>query len=141
MPPPITSRRDVSLAARIVRGTPLRYAVGSDVALGRPAYVRAGSGLARLDGRIAIIQDDALFVALLDPVSTEVSPVTLPAGEGGLLAGSGGSIGATGRHAMGSNRSMRSVNSTGSNCSRIWMIRPAMDRRACMTSASTIWVG
>jgi hypothetical protein len=72
------------LRATIVRRIPLRYAEGSDESLDRPAHVRAGSGLVRLGGRIAIIQDDALFVALLDPASGDIAHVTLPAGEGGL---------------------------------------------------------
>jgi len=79
----VTSRRDPSLQAVLCKGTPLRYSPGSDPSLDRPAHVRAGSGLVRLGERIAIIQDDALFIALLDPATGEVSPVTLPAGEGG----------------------------------------------------------
>ena len=80
----VTSHRDPSLRATLGKGTPLCYSSGSDPSQDRPAHVRAGSGLVRLGGRIAIIQDDALFIALLDPATGEVSPVTLPAGEGGL---------------------------------------------------------
>jgi hypothetical protein len=80
----VTSRRDPSLQATLSKGTPLCYSSGSDPSLDRPAHVRAGSGLVRLGGRIAIIQDDALFIALLNPGTGEVSPVALPPGEDGL---------------------------------------------------------
>ncbi|MBM4201492.1 MAG: hypothetical protein FJ189_09425, partial [Gammaproteobacteria bacterium] len=72
------------MKATVVRRTPLRYAEGSDASLDRPAHVRAGSGLVRFGGQIAIIQDDALFVGLLEPASGDIAHVTLPAGEGGL---------------------------------------------------------
>ncbi|HEX2203588.1 MAG TPA: hypothetical protein VHG91_09835 [Longimicrobium sp.] len=76
--------RDDRLEARVVRAVPLRYAAGADPATDRPAHVRAGSGLARVGGRIAVIQDDAHFVALADPATGLADAVALPAGEGGL---------------------------------------------------------
>jgi hypothetical protein len=84
MPPRLTVRRDPALAARLVRTEPLRYAAGADPSLDRPAHVRAASGLARFGGRIAVIQDDANFVVLLDPADGGADVVPLPAGEGGL---------------------------------------------------------
>jgi len=74
---------DAALGARIVRSTPLLYATGADPQLDRPAHVRAGSGLAWLGGRIAVIQDDANFVALVDPLSGRAVAVPLPAGPSG----------------------------------------------------------
>ena len=50
----------------------------------RPAHVRAGSGLAFFHKQLAIIQDDANFIALVDPSSAIVHALTLPRGVGGL---------------------------------------------------------
>jgi hypothetical protein len=80
----IAAHRDPSLRARIVRTVPLVYADGADAALDRPAHVRAGSGLAWVGGVLAVVQDDADFIALADPATGLCRAVTLPAGEGGL---------------------------------------------------------
>lgn len=80
----IVAHRDPALRARIVRTVPLVYADGADAALDRPAHVRAGSGLAWAGGVLAVMQDDANFVALADPATGRCRAVTLPAGEGGL---------------------------------------------------------
>ncbi|HEX5871072.1 MAG TPA: hypothetical protein VFY65_11675 [Longimicrobium sp.] len=80
----IVADRDPSLRARIVRTVPLVYADGADAALDRPAHVRAGSGLAWIGGVLAVMQDDANFVALADPATGLCRAVTLPAGAGGL---------------------------------------------------------
>jgi hypothetical protein len=79
----IHARPDPSLAARVVRSVPLLYADGADAALDRPAHVRAASGMARIGGRVAVVQDDASFIALVDPETGRASAVTLPAGHGG----------------------------------------------------------
>ena len=87
MSPPVrqvTARHHPGLRARAVRVVPLLYADGADAALDRPAHVRAGSGLAWIGGVLAVIQDDAHFVAVADPASGLCRAVTLPAGEGGL---------------------------------------------------------
>jgi len=84
MPPIIHAIADPALTARVVRSLPLLYAKGADPALDRPAHVRSASGLVRVDGQIAVIQDDANFIALIDPATGLARPVTLPAGEGGL---------------------------------------------------------
>ncbi len=80
----ITARRDPGLGARVLRAVPLVYAAGADEALDRPAHVRAGSGLAWIGGELACIQDDAHFVARIEPGTGRAHAVPLPAGEGGL---------------------------------------------------------
>ena len=80
----VAARRDPGLRARVVRCVPLRYAEGADASLDRPAHVRAGSGLTWLGDRLALVQDDANFVALADPATGLARAIPLPAGEGGL---------------------------------------------------------
>jgi len=84
MPPTIRARPDASLSARIVRSLPLLYAEGADAALDRPAYVRSASGITRIAGVIAVVQDDANFVAVVDAATGLARAITLPAGEGGV---------------------------------------------------------
>lgn len=79
-----TATPDPALRTRVVRTVALTYAEGEDAALDRPAHVRAGSGLAWVGGVLAMIQDDAGFVALADAETGLCRSVTLPAGEGGL---------------------------------------------------------
>lgn len=79
----IRARLDPSLTARVVRSVPLLYADGAYAALDRPAHVRSASGIVRVAGRIAVIQDDANFVALIDPETGFAHAITLPAGEDG----------------------------------------------------------
>jgi hypothetical protein len=80
----IPGYQDPALRARVVRSTPLLYADGANPALDRPAHVRAGSGIAWIGGVLAVVQDDANFIALVDPESSAVRSLTLPAGEGGV---------------------------------------------------------
>lgn len=80
----VLAHPDPTLRARVVRAVPLLYARGADAALDRPAHVRAGSGLAWIGGALAVIQDDANFVALIDPDTGLCRAITLPAGESGL---------------------------------------------------------
>src|SRR5829696_7409339 len=80
----IRARHDPALTARVVRSVPLLYAEGACAPLDRPAHVRSASGIARVAGRVAVIQDDANFVALIDPETGFAHAVTLPAGEGGV---------------------------------------------------------
>jgi len=80
----LRARHDPALTARVVRSVPLLYAEGAYAPLDRPAHVRSASGIVRVAGRIAVIQDDANFVALVDPATGFAHAVTLPAGEGGL---------------------------------------------------------
>ncbi len=79
-----TSVRDAALSATLLSRKALFYSAGTDVALDRPAHVRAGSSLAWFGNRIAVIQDDANFVALIDPKTGQVDSLPLPAGKGGL---------------------------------------------------------
>ncbi|HSU16934.1 DUF6929 family protein [Longimicrobium sp.] len=81
--PTVRAILDPTLGARVVRSVPLLYAEGADAALDRPAHVRAASGMALVAGRVAVVQDDANFVALVDPETGRASALTLPAGEGG----------------------------------------------------------
>jgi len=80
----IRARHDASMSARILRSVPLLYAEGADESLDRPAHVRSASGLTRVEGRIAAVQDDANFVAVIDPATGLARAITLPAGEGGV---------------------------------------------------------
>lgn len=75
---------DPALSAGVVRRVAMRYAAGADPASDRPAYVRAASGIAWVGSRVAVIQDDANFVALVDPATGLADAVALPAGPGGL---------------------------------------------------------
>lgn len=77
------ARSDAALAARVVSRRPLVYARGADASLDRPGHVRAGSALARLPcGRLCIVQDDASFLAVFDPVTGAVEDVAFPSGDG-----------------------------------------------------------
>lgn len=76
--------RDERLVGRVVGRRALRYSVGPDPEEDRPAHVRSGSGLAWSGSRLAVVQDDAAFLALVDPATGEVDAVALPRGPGGL---------------------------------------------------------
>ncbi|HEY0024921.1 MAG TPA: hypothetical protein VGB24_18550 [Longimicrobium sp.] len=76
--------QDPALRARVVRSIPLLYTNGADPALDRPAHVRAGSGVARIGGMLAVVQDDSNFIALVDPECYAARSLTLPPGEGGV---------------------------------------------------------
>jgi hypothetical protein len=65
--------------ARIVARRGLYYRDGADAALDRPAHVRAASGIAWLGERLALVQDDAHFVALVSPESGAAEAIPLPA--------------------------------------------------------------
>lgn len=80
----ITSLRDPALVATVVSRIPLHYTEGAEASLDRPKHVRAGSSLAWFGERLAVIQDDAQFVALIDLENDRVDALPLPAGEGGL---------------------------------------------------------
>ena len=81
---PIESRRDPRLAAAVRSRTPLLYTHGADPTLDRAPHVRAGSSVTRFGDRLAVVQDDALFVALIDPDRGMAEAIALPAGHGGL---------------------------------------------------------
>ena len=80
----VVAERDPTLTARVVRRVSMRYSAGPDAASDRPAHVRAASGIAWVGSRVAVIQDDANFIALVDPATGLADPVTLPTGPRGL---------------------------------------------------------
>lgn len=83
---------DTSLNARVLSRFAMRYAAGPRPAEDRPGHVRAASGLVwlpialaeRPQGEtLAVIQDDAAFVALVDPATGLAQAALLPEGPGG----------------------------------------------------------
>jgi hypothetical protein len=78
-----TARLDPGCSARILSRRSMHYRQPPDPALDRPAHVRAGSGLAWVRDLLAVVQDDANFVALVDPRSGEAIDIPLPAGSNG----------------------------------------------------------
>ena len=74
---------DPGCSARIVGRRGLYYDEGASPLLDRPAHVRAASSTAWLGARLAIVQDDANFIALVDPQTGAASSITLPAGADG----------------------------------------------------------
>lgn len=79
-----TATPDDTLRAVVLSRRPLHYATGEDLAQDRPAHVRAASSITWIGDRIALVQDDTNFVALLQPGNGAVHPIALPRGEGGL---------------------------------------------------------
>ncbi len=80
----IHAQLDPALLVHLVRQVPLRYTAGAEHAFDRPAHVRAGSGLAWVGERLAVVQDDANFIALVDPATGFATSVVLPAGADGM---------------------------------------------------------
>ncbi len=80
----ITPTADETIAAVVVAQSALYYADGADPLTDRPAHVRAGSGLAVVPGGLALIQDDANFIALIMQGDDRARAVPLPAGMRGL---------------------------------------------------------
>ena len=62
----------------------LWYSDGGNERDDLPAHVRAGSGLAWIGERLAVVQDDARFVALVTVAGAKIEAIALPRGEGGL---------------------------------------------------------
>lgn len=76
---PRLAHLDPARGARVVSRTPLVYRRGADPAFDRPAHVRAGSALAVLaTGQLAVIQDDACFLAVFSPDGRDVRDVAFP---------------------------------------------------------------
>lgn len=80
----VVAELDAQMDVSIVRRVALVYRGGADASIDRPAHVRAGSGIAWVGSRLAVVQDDANFVALIDVQTGVADCVTLPAGDGGL---------------------------------------------------------
>lgn len=83
MKPLLRAVMDESLQARVLSRRTLLYTSQAAPELLRPAHVRAASGIAWLDDRLAIIQDDASFIATIDPHTWSIDALALPAGVDG----------------------------------------------------------
>jgi hypothetical protein len=73
------ARQDPALSARIVRRLEMTYADGPSEADDRPPHVRAASGLVAFREYLAVIQDDANWLALIDE-DDRVHALPLPPG-------------------------------------------------------------
>lgn len=80
----VVSNQDPELAAQVRSRITLHYTTGADAAIDRPAHVRAGSSLAWFGSRLAVVQDDANFIGLVDPANQDIQALTLPEGHAGL---------------------------------------------------------
>lgn len=60
----------------------MRYREGADAGTDRPAFVRAGSGVTWWQGRLAVVQDDTAFIALVDPETGLADAIALPSTDG-----------------------------------------------------------
>ncbi|GFE71269.1 hypothetical protein [Chroococcus sp. FPU101] len=76
--------RDPSLQATVLNTTPLFYSLGADLSIDRSAHVRAGSSLSWFGDFLAIVQDDANFLVLINPSDLQVNAIVLNTGEDGL---------------------------------------------------------
>lgn len=76
--------RDPSLKATVLNTTPLFYSLGADPSIDRSAHVRAGSSLSWFGDFLAIVQDDANFLVLINPSDLQVNFIALNTGEDGL---------------------------------------------------------
>lgn len=72
-----TARRDPSLQARVTGSLAMIYEEGPSDEEDRPPHVRAASGLSAFREYLAVIQDDANWLALIDP-EQRVTAVPLP---------------------------------------------------------------
>jgi hypothetical protein len=75
---------DSRAKAVVVSRRPLFFRGGASRKLDRPAFVRAGSNLTWIAGRLAMVLDDTNFVALVDPASGLADAIPLPRGEAGV---------------------------------------------------------
>lgn len=82
--PVLRGHHDPALTARVVRARPLTVRGGPSPLLDLPGHVRAGSGLTYLGGRLVVVQDDTLALALVDPAAAAVRLLPLPPGPDGV---------------------------------------------------------
>jgi hypothetical protein len=80
---PVSAEAARALTAVVVSQAPLYYAEGADPSIDRPAHVRAGSSVAWVPGGLALVQDDANFIAVVDPRDACARAITLPPGTEG----------------------------------------------------------
>lgn len=80
----VIARFDPTIRAQVLSRWPLYYTAGPDPDLDRPAHVRAGSGLASIGERLAVIQDDANFVAIIEAEQRIVESIALPSDNLGI---------------------------------------------------------
>jgi hypothetical protein len=74
----VRSVEDPALHARVIGRHAMRYAGGAFTADDRPEYVRAASGLTWVGDQLAVIQDDASFLALVNPETGVAEALPLP---------------------------------------------------------------
>lgn len=79
MPDPIIAHNDPGLSATVVRELDMVYADGPSEADDRPPHVRAASGLVGFREYLAVIQDDANWLALIDE-EDRIHALPLPPG-------------------------------------------------------------
>lgn len=79
--PLLRAQVDPALSVRVLGTRELRYSVQARLGDDRPLHVRAASGLAFTQGRLAVIQDDVAFIATV--AAGEVAAITLPRGADG----------------------------------------------------------
>ena len=78
-----------SLQASVIDCSALSYAAGADVTLDRPAHVRAASEVVWRGDELVVVQDDALWLATLQPGQARVEALALPAPDGVRLFDNG----------------------------------------------------
>lgn len=79
----VRAELDSRCSARVVSRRSVRYSAGADAALDRPAHVRAASGVAWVGELLGVVQDDANFIALVEPDSGAAIDIPLPPGPNG----------------------------------------------------------
>ena len=72
---------DPALSVRVLGARELRYRDSAKPGDDRPPHVRAASGIAVVGGRLAVVQDDASFIALVGPGGA--LSIALPRGKDG----------------------------------------------------------
>lgn len=77
----LRAQLDPALSVRVLGARELRYSDQARLGDDRPPHVRAASGLAFTNGRLAVIQDDVAFIATV--TAGEVAAITLPRGARG----------------------------------------------------------
>jgi hypothetical protein len=83
MPKQITAKHEPALTARIVRRIPLLYDDDPNPNVERLPYVRAGSSLTCFHEYMAVVQDNANFLALINLSTGRARSLALPAGSHG----------------------------------------------------------